>query len=322
MERVILETRTRGGLNQYHTIENFPVTVGRAYDNDIILSDRSISAHHLRIERSEYGNLSIHNLSSENGTSLNGHSLSEHPAEGKIPSLLQLGHVKLRLVSSATTIEETHRNDCDNLFCILGKPLWSALLLIAAMTMVFLSTYIDTPFDKDPLFYFTASFPYLLGIMISTLVFSAISRIAVQRWHFLAIMAIVSILVLLPRSFTHIGHNLDYLFTSTAPQSWLVNIGNYILPFTLIFFFMRKIYRSVIPLALGVSLAISFFSALPYILDSIDNLAIDSEFSDIPPYNQTLSYLDIRLDKSISLDEFIVETKEKLQKDMDAEIKE
>ena len=320
MERIILETRTRGGLNQYHTIDKFPATIGRAYDNDIILSDRSVSAHHVRIERSEYGNLSIHNLSDENGTSVNGHHLSNHPSEAKIPSLLQLGHVKLRLVSSNTTIEETHRNDCDNLFCILGKPVWSLLLLVAAMVIVFLGVYIETPFEKDALFYFTAGFPYLLGTLVSTLVFSSISRLAVQRWHFFAIMAVISLLVLLPRSLIHIGHSLNYLFTSSAPQELLVTFGNYVLPFILIFFFMRKIYRSAIPLALGVSLAISFFSALPYLLDSIDNLSIDSDFSDIPPYNQTLSYMDIRLDKTISLDEFLDETNKKLEKEISAEM--
>jgi len=319
MERIILEIQARG-LNQYHSIDNFPVTIGRAYDNDIILSDRSVSAHHIRIERTDYGNLFIHNLSSENGTMLDGEKVDEHPIEAKLSSTLLLGHVKLSLVSPSTSIEETHRHDCDNLFCLLGKPLWSALLLLASMAMIFLGHYIETPFDKDASYYFTLGFPYLLGILISTLFFSVISRVAVQRWYFLPIMSVFALLVLIPQVLLHIGHFLNYLFTSDTPQNLLVDLGYYVLPFVLIFLFLRTIYRSAVPLALGISIAISFFSALPYILDSVDNLSMDSDFSDIPIYNQTLSHLDERLDETISLDDFIKETKDVLQKEMETEL--
>ena len=319
MERIILEIQTRG-LNQYHVIDKFPATIGRAYDNDIILSDRSVSAHHIRIERTEYGNLFIHNLSDENGTSIDNQIIGDEPVEAKLGSILHLGHVKLSLVSPSTSIEETHRHDCDNLFCLLGKPLWSLSLLFLSMAIIFLGHYIETPFDKDASYYFTLEFPYFLGVLISTLFFSVISRVTVQRWYFLPIMSAVTLLIIIPQSFLHIGHYLDYFFTSDAPQDILVDLGYFVLPFILIFLFMRTIYRSTIPLALGISIAISFFSALPYILDSVDNLSVDSEFSDIPNYNQTLSYLDNRLDTTISVDDFIKETKEKLQADMEKEL--
>ncbi len=319
MERIILEVQTRG-LNQYHVIDKFPVTIGRSYDNDIILSDRSVSAHHIRIEKTEYGNLFVHNLSNENGTLLAGHKVGEQPEEIKLGTRLVLGHVKLRLVSPSTTIEKTHRHDCDNFFCVLGKPIWSALLLALTMLVIFLGQLLETPFQKDALYYFTLGFPFLLIIILITSLFSAISRVAVQRWHFLSIMSTVSLLVLLPQILLHIGHFFNYLLSSDAPQSWLINFGQYVLPFVLIFFFMRTIYRAAMPLALGVSIAISFLSVLPHILDSVDELSVDTEFSDMPSYNQTLSYMDTRLEKTVPLADFIAESKEILQKDIDAEL--
>ena len=42
MAKVILEVQTRG-LNQYHRLETFPVSVGRGLDNDVILSDPAVS---------------------------------------------------------------------------------------------------------------------------------------------------------------------------------------------------------------------------------------------------------------------------------------
>lgn len=319
MERIILEVQTRG-LNQYHVIDKFPVTIGRAYDNDIILSDRSVSAHHIRIERTEYGNLFIHNLSDENGTSLDGKEIGSEPVEAKLGAALHLGHVKASVVSPSTRIEETHRHDCDNLFCLLGKPIWSLSLLLFSMAIVFLGHYIETPFDKDASYYIALGFPYFLGIIISTVVFSVISRVTVQRWYFLAIMSAMTLLILIPQIFLAIGHYLNYFFSADTPQEILVNFGYFVLPFILIYLFMRTIYRSTIPLSLGISTAISVFSALPYISDSIDNLPVDSEFSDVPNYNQTLSYLDNRLDSTISVDDFIKDTKQKLQAEMDTEL--
>jgi hypothetical protein len=156
--------------------------------------------------------------------------------------------------------------------------------------------------------------------LVGSLAFSAISRLAVHRWYFLPILAVISLLVLLPQLLSYLGHSLNYFFTSDTPQEILTKIGYFIIPFILIFFFMRKIYRSATPIALGVSIAITFFSALPYILDSVDNLSIDSEFSDVPAYNQTLSYLDIRLEQTLSLDDFITETEEKLRTEVEQEL--
>jgi len=319
MERIILEVSTNG-LNQYHTIEQFPVTIGRAYDNDIILSDRSISAHHIRIERSEYGNLMVFNLSNENGSVLNSKKLGKQAVEGGIPSLLLIGNLQVRLVSPSIKVETTHKHDCDNVFCLLGQALWSPILLMVTMLLLFLERYLETPYARDILYYFTLGFPYLVGILVATLFFATISRLTVQRWHFLAIMSIISLLILLPQFLGHIGHALDYFFSSNMPSEIFDKISFLIVPLILIFFFTQKIYRTNILLSIGISFTISFFYALPYILDSVDSLSIDTEFSDVPPYNQTLSYLDIRAESSVNIDDFIQETRTKLDKEINDDI--
>ncbi len=48
MAKMMLEIQARG-LNQYHRLESFPVTIGRALDNDVILSDNSVSPYHVRL---------------------------------------------------------------------------------------------------------------------------------------------------------------------------------------------------------------------------------------------------------------------------------
>ena len=319
MEQIILEIQANG-LNQYHHIDEFPVTIGRAYDNDIILSDRSISAHHVIIECSEQGKLVFHNLSNENGTILNSKKLDNCPTKGGIPSVLNLGHIQLRIVSPSTRVETTYKNECDHIFCAMGQRMWSAALLFFTMGVLLLERYLETPYARDALYYFTLGFPYFIGILISTLFFATISRLTVHRWHFLSIMSIITLLILFSQFLSNIGHSLNYFFSSNTPLEISAQISYFILPLLLIFFFTKKIYRTNIPMTLGIAFVISFFYSLPYTLELIDSLNIEEEYAanstNTPPYNKTLSSLDIRAQSSLSVDEFIQETQEKLSQEV------
>ena len=50
-----------------HRFEHGPITIGRAYDNDIVVDDVHVAAHHLRIEHTEDGALVAEDLGSHNG---------------------------------------------------------------------------------------------------------------------------------------------------------------------------------------------------------------------------------------------------------------
>ncbi|MBU8894564.1 FHA domain-containing protein [Corallococcus sp. M34] len=67
-EVIFLEVLEGDGVQARHRLERFPVSVGRGYDNDIILDDPKVSASHLRVERREDGALVVRDLGSQNGT--------------------------------------------------------------------------------------------------------------------------------------------------------------------------------------------------------------------------------------------------------------
>ena len=50
MEALMLEISTRG-LHRYQQIDGEVTTIGRALDNDIILSDPTVAPHHLKVIR-------------------------------------------------------------------------------------------------------------------------------------------------------------------------------------------------------------------------------------------------------------------------------
>ncbi|MCE9670250.1 FHA domain-containing protein [Myxococcus stipitatus] len=67
-EVIFLEVLEGDAVDARHRLERFPVSVGRAYTNDVILDDPKVSAEHLRIERREDGVLVVRDVGSQNGT--------------------------------------------------------------------------------------------------------------------------------------------------------------------------------------------------------------------------------------------------------------
>lgn len=312
MAKMILEIQSRG-LNQYHRLENFPVTVGRALDNDIILSDASVSAHHLRLEQDEAGQLFAHNLSEENGTRMNGHKLGQQPVLAPIPSLLLLGNRKVRLVSSEMPVEMTHVSRCSGIFTPLCKPLWAGLLLLLTIVSLLVDAYLDTSLQKEPLFYLSGLLPNLLWILLWTLLIGGVSRLVTHRWEFVPALSVVSLFTLIPLILQELGGWLDYFLTSDRPSTWLlVGIGDFLLLPILLYAYLHWVLSQKRTHALGIALLLS---ALPLGLrgmNMLDEMAADSEFSADPYYNQTLSSLNMHAKPALPLDEYLKKAAQEL----------
>lgn len=78
-------------------VEKFPITLGRAYDNDVIIDDPYLAPHHIRIESDEKGFKAI-DLGSKNGMRS---IISKASSRGEIDidsdTVLRLGHTQIRL---------------------------------------------------------------------------------------------------------------------------------------------------------------------------------------------------------------------------------
>src|SRR5262249_20992862 len=60
-------------------LERVTTTIGRASDNDVVLEDRSVSAHHAVLTATESG-FTVKDLGSSNGTFVNGERVSDERA--------------------------------------------------------------------------------------------------------------------------------------------------------------------------------------------------------------------------------------------------
>jgi len=77
-------------------IADAPFTIGRAYDNDLIIDDPYVAPHHLRIERADDGSLRAVDLATRNGLYLLGPPQRVQSAQIAPDLRVRIGHTQIR----------------------------------------------------------------------------------------------------------------------------------------------------------------------------------------------------------------------------------
>lgn len=319
MDRIIVATHVRGADN-YIKVDTFPATIGRALDNDIILSDLSVSPHHLKIDKTEKGDIEVTNISTENGTTLN----KERMAEGQgslihCPSTLWLGHSKIRLLSPDMAVEPTKLWACTGIFCLLTKKTWAFSLTFILLILFTLDHYLGTPIDKPISYFVNESFTSVLYLIGFFLIIAGISRLATHRWDLIPALSIATLFFLIPKAFDYSSELINYYFSTTTFSDVSLYLLDFLLLPVLLVVFMTRIAHSPLGASIGVSLLVSS----PFIALKAKELADDltrPDFSQLPSYNKTLSAFDIRKEKSISTSSFLEEAEQFLAKQMEIEL--
>lgn len=147
--RLVIEVIAKGKGHQFHRLTAAQFTVGRAYDNDIILEDPYVCPHHLAFERSENGWFvtvlsQVNGIQYDYGKMLNLRDLQ--PGD-----TLHVGKTKLRLLAADTPVAPAipllrH----GGLTAWLGRPLGSLLLLALVAGWWFGLQYNASAFEFQP----------------------------------------------------------------------------------------------------------------------------------------------------------------------------
>lgn len=129
----------KGRVSARHPIDAFPVTIGRAYTNQIILDDPYVCPEHVSISQSEMGRLVVDDLGSVNGLRAadDGKDTKSLPLHsgGKF----RIGHTTLRYCTAMTPVASTQADRLD-LFSRLASPylaLGAGVLVLVALALDF-----------------------------------------------------------------------------------------------------------------------------------------------------------------------------------------
>lgn len=184
---LVLEVLDRfGKVKERHRITQFPVSIGRGYDNDIIIDDPYVSPRHIELIEDGEGHILITDRKSENGL-FSLHPLQRHEIlTAEENQRIRIGHTDLRLRSNSYSVRET--------FLDRARPSRIHLLLTnTVMLPVFwlLAAGVFTIYDYQSSFRTVTAngilsqlLPIFMFILLWSATWSIVSKVVTHKFYF------------------------------------------------------------------------------------------------------------------------------------------
>lgn len=217
--KIILEIHT--GHDQppvYHRTETFPVTLGRGYDNDIILQDMHISAAHARIDLRD-GRWVLTDLGSLNGTFIN-----DDPKRAGAPvtlnsgDRLRIGELEISVYSAQHPIDAAVKAmKARPWLNTLQKPLLVWGLFALALATLGTWTYLETWSEEVTLAVFGTMLMAAGIAVVWAGLWSVVGRLLIHKSCFRGHLAFISLFMLCSIICWYVASYITFL----TSESWI-----------------------------------------------------------------------------------------------------
>lgn len=302
-------------LNQHQEVVNrlplyaWPVSVGRAYDCDVVLDDPYIAAHHLNIHLTDDGQYQLDDLGSLNGLYVGKNKCST--ATISADEVAKIGQTWLRLCAADSHAIPAERPLHNTVWwqSWSGLVLGSAILLSERVLVQWLNYDREDAYNSMFLGLFD-QIPYLLAWVGF---WSLLSRIQTGKSLWMRHAIIASLWGGVYQLISDMSGYVGFAFNSSFTQMLLEEAGQPLLLILLLHWHLRLVsrmsYRKVLGFATAIVFCVvGFFDAKTYFMSDGD-LAKMSYISTVGPAN-------ILLTRGKSTDEFMQEAK-KLKPELD-----
>lgn len=186
MARIIIEEVNRlGHVIGRHSFEQFPVTVGRGYQNRLIIDDPYISAEHVCINETENGWL-IEDRQSENGVKYRLHSEYSQPGQLNSGDEIIIGRTRLRLLSPTHPVAKTHLLPTrTSLSKLLANPIAVISTIVITIILLLLEYQLSIPVKTGTEKLVASMFPTFLFALTWAGIWAFVGRVIIHRATFL-----------------------------------------------------------------------------------------------------------------------------------------
>jgi len=302
----------KGGVSERIAVDGFPVTIGRAYGNQVILTDPFVCPVHLKIAQDEQGRLLASDLDSINGF---------YPASGKervaqlelqSGSQFRIGHTTLRYVSVDHPAGPTLVDGAVKVLP-LASPYAAVILGVVLVLLLCLDAYLSSV-ERVTVAKIIGE-TWITVSMLATWagMWALASRIIVSRFNF-AQHVTIACLALLAISGLGVVAEWSEFFLPRLPMLWIAGVFGYGLVLAGLVYGhlgvaspLRR--RSRLWAAAAISLLVVGASA-------ISDYAAHSKFSTIMEYSGVIKPIDAAWVPATSVKEFVASS-EKLKKELD-----
>jgi hypothetical protein len=303
---------------RFHRVESLPFTIGRAYDNDLILVDDTVSPHHLQLDSSEDG-FSVRNLSSENGTWAGGQQMGDEAHALRLPLWLNLGRTHLKILAPETAVAPTRKFPNASRLTRWASDLRVALGLLS----VYLLLSIFFALEKQSLWLnwqevlVNQPLEIVLPLLMATAV-AFVSRMLMHRWRFSLQLSIACIALGILTFSNEVIAVVSYWLTNNQIASLISSLLIAASFVGLLAWQLRAISTLSRKRAGWISLAIIVPLFFIWELQAVIN---QPTFQVVPPMHTLLKSGDVRLANTIdSIEEFKTSVEAELQAGLKEEL--
>lgn len=145
MEVIVEQLGTTNNVLERQKFDRPVVTLGRALDNDIILADEHVDAHHARLTADEDGRIRIEDTGSVNGIRRPRHKQHVASAEVRSGEIFLIGRSRVRIFRADHPVAPAVRIRMSEVFLLwLGKPQVTVMLALLFVLAKLLETWLST----------------------------------------------------------------------------------------------------------------------------------------------------------------------------------
>ena len=168
----------------HRTVESFPVTLGRGFHNDIILTDPSVSPQHLRIDYHD-GSWFVTDLESANGLSINMTQQRGKKLPVQSGDTVRIGQTELRLYAPHHPVADTVRLEkTPPIFLWLARPLNVWICFMMAILIVEGWSYFEVWAEQPGMVLAGAAASAAGIVLVWTALWSVAGQLIKHKSHF------------------------------------------------------------------------------------------------------------------------------------------
>ncbi len=317
---LIIEVLSSAGEVRSRTrLTELPAVIGRSYESDVILDDPFVSPRHVRISRTESGELIAEDLGSVNGTIAHGAKVTgSHPFGITSGAVIRLGRTTVRVVQSDHPVGESPLDVRSAEIAprparAMGARAAALLATAISVGVLAVDSHLGTWERETPAEAVGTGLVILLALMVWAGLWSLVGRMVVHRFRFLEHLAMVAVVAAAMTLLTTASEWIDFVGPAAGVSDLFSVGGSLVLASALLFAHLTLATaasrRSVVQGTLGVCLGIAaLFAFIGY--------AEREQFTTAMTYSSTLKPLDERWLRPISVEEFAGNT-EKLKAEVD-----
>ncbi|OMH28377.1 FHA domain-containing protein [Motiliproteus sp. MSK22-1] len=307
MEVVVERVGRSGAVLERQRFSRLPVSLGRAYRNDVILTDPFVDAFHGELGCDENGELSVRDINSRNGIQVAGSWLRSTSQPLESGETLTLGKSHLRVFRADQPVPEALAlSSMESVFNQVSKVWIVALGLCLLIAMILLEKRLSSLGS----FSLMTHVGELLGVFTIVLAYAGVwallGRIFRHDGRFLGHCVII-ILTLIS---LHLGeYLLQWLLFNLNISSWQVFL-EFLLAGGIVLFLLRSsLFLATHLKGWGAHLIALFPALLLIAFGAFTQLSEISEFRAYPKYSHLLFSPDLQLNQVVSKSQYLEQSR-------------